>query len=436
MPRPATGSIQEDRRTKDTVYGLRFKALGKKHYQRCGKHSDGWNRSMAEEALKDVLAEVRLGTWRPPAPPVEEVREPCECPTFWAFAREWYDKQCAEGGRNGSGLSEGGKKDLKWRLNNHLRQAFGTKRLDQITVQDVDRYRLAKAGELNATSTNKTLAALSAILELAREYGHIDSNPAAGKKRRLKPKKPKRSHIDRADHIEALLNGASADGPRWRDGRRRALLATLTFAGLRLSEALALEWRDVDLARSTITVRTAKSEAGIRTVDILPALHDELDAYKMRLSYPDRTALVFATNRGTKYDRTKIGPTMLKPAVEKANEALTAQGQEPLAEDLTPHSLRRTFASILFAVGEAPPYVMAQLGHTDPTTTLSYYAKAMARRDGEPGRLAALVQGANGHQAALNGQRMDNNADSSGPEIAIRPALSGAQSVGNSQGMA
>ena len=66
---------------------------------------------------------------------------------------------------------------------------------------------------------------------------------------------------------------------------------------------------------------------------------------------------------------------------------------EPPPEGLTPHSLRRTFASLLFAIGETPPYVMAQMGHTTPNLTLAIYARQMDRRDGEPERLKALVAG-------------------------------------------
>jgi hypothetical protein len=83
---------------------------------------------------------------------------------------------------------------------------------------------------------------------------------------------------------------------------------------------------------------------------------------------------------------------ILAKAVEHANERLAKEGIEP-PPHLTPHGLRRTYASLLFALGESPVYAMNQLRHTDPTITLAFYAKAMLRRDGEEGRLKALVGG-------------------------------------------
>ena len=124
-----------------------------------------------------------------------------------------------------------------------------------------------------------------------------------------------------------------------------------------------------------------------------PVLRDELGTFKARMN-PEPTALVFATNTGRQYDRTKIKPTMLTPAIRRANATLLAKGLEPLPEDLTPHSLRRTFASILFAVGENPPYVMAQLGHVDPKVTLGIYAKS----DGSQGRRGRPSKGARGRR--------------------------------------
>jgi integrase len=139
----------------------------------------------------------------------------------------------------------------------------------------------------------------------------------------------------------------------------------------------------VDLARGTITVRAAKTDAGVRTVNILPVLRDELGAYRARLdSTPD--ALVFATATGRRQGATNVRRRMLAKAVEQANKQLAKDETEPPPEGLTPHSLRRTFAS-LFAIGETPPYVMAQMGHTTASLTLAIYARQMNRRDGGRG---------------------------------------------------
>jgi len=127
-------------------------------------------------------------------------------------------------------------------------------------------------------------------------------------------------------------------------------------------------------------------------VNILPVLRDELGAYRARLdALPD--ALVFGTAIGIRLTTTNVRRRVLAKAVEKANKQLVENEVEPLPERLTPHSLRRTFASLLFAIGETPPYVMAQMGHTTPNLTLAIYARCMDRRDGEPERLKALVEG-------------------------------------------
>jgi integrase len=60
------------------------------------------------------------------------------------------------------------------------------------------------------------------------------------------------------------------------------MLATITFAGLRISELLALRWRDVDLAAGWLTVGDSKTDAGRRKGKIRGALRDELLAVRAR----------------------------------------------------------------------------------------------------------------------------------------------------------
>jgi hypothetical protein len=67
-----------------------------------------------------------------------------------------------------------------------------------------------------------------------------------------------------------------------------------------------------------------------------------------------------------------------------------------LPEGLTLHSLRRTYASVLFAIGRAGPEVMEQLGHSDPRLTLRVYARDEKRRRSasaaQSARLGAIIE--------------------------------------------
>jgi integrase len=394
MPRPATGQVIVEKRRRSPTFAVRFVAYGRRRYMRLGTADEGWTEARARTELDNVLADVRRGIW---LPPVEDSspEPPREIPTFHEFASEWFARQKVEGGRRGRGLSPASVATLEWVLSRHLLPVFADRRLDEISVEHVDRYRLQKVreGRLAPSSVNKTISTLGAVLEDAVEYELVDRNPASGRRRRLKAVKPERSFIDRTDHIAAMLDAGREldDGARACRGQRRALLATLVFSGLRIGEALGLRWRDVDLARGTITVREAKTDAGVRTVDLLPVLRDELDGYHARLD-PTPDAIVFATSTGKPHSQTNVRKRVLRRAIAVANDRLP-DGAERLPDGLTPHSLRRTFASILFALGENPPYVMAQMGHSTAALTLTIYARQMDRRDGEPERLEALVHG-------------------------------------------
>jgi integrase len=162
---------------------------------------------------------------------------------------------------------------------------------------------------------------------------------------------------------------------------RRAILATLGCAGLRNSEVCELDLRDLDFAHAVIHVRYAKTEAGIRQVNMTPWLHDELLAY--RASRPD-AALdqpAFPTRNGARRDGRNINRKVIAPAVRAGNALRAERRQPPLPESITAHTFRRTFITLMLEAGAPVPYVQAQVGHEDPTTTLEIYAQVLKRRD-------------------------------------------------------
>lgn len=407
MPRQSTGAIVAHRGKDGRTYrALRFRAHGRRHFVSLGAVSE----QDAERELRGVLSDIERGIWQPPKPTPEPQPE-AVMPTFHAFAEQWWIEHQAE-------WRESTRADYRWRLESHLLPTFSKFPLDTITVAEVDRYKAAKlaAGTLSGESINKTLVLLAAILETAEEREMIARNPAKGRRRRVRTHRPQRSYLDSADQIAALLDAArQLDADARADRRhvaRHATLAVLAFAGLRIGELLDLRWRDVDLANSRLSIGRAKTDAGTRHVKIRLALHDTLAALKA--SRPDTRpdAYVFPTARGSRQSASNIRNRVLAPAVKRANASLEAEDKPPLPK-LTPHSLRRTFASLLYAIGEPPPIVMAEMGHTDAGLALRIYAHAMRRDDAEAGKLTALVEGS----ATPLLDRDDRSAPASSPAV-------------------
>jgi integrase len=262
MPRKATGEVIERDRQGGRVLALRFRAYGKRHFVTLGGAADGWSRTKAEAELRHILADVERGLW---VPDVERAPEGPVSPTFHAFASEWLE------GRRGE-LRETTIADYAWQLCNHLLPFFHGHRLPQITVAEVDRYRAFKVREqiLSAESINKTITRLGQILAVAEERDLIPRNPVRvnTRNRKLKAKRKRPVYLESAEQIAAMVDAATEldAKPQARTAGRRALIATLVFAGLRIGEATALTWQDIDLANGRISVGDAKTEALLRRV--------------------------------------------------------------------------------------------------------------------------------------------------------------------------
>ena len=310
MPRPATGQVVEPK-GKQKSWALRFRAYGKRRFVTLGKPEDGWNRDRAEAELRHVLADVERGIWQPYKS--EPAEAPPEEPTFHEFASEWLASRTPE-------LRPRTVEDYRWALSYHLLPFFRDHRISEISVEEVDRYRNAqvRVGRLSANSINRTIARLAQVLEVAVEYRYLDRNPARGRRRRLKGVKPRRQWLE-SEHVMPLLAAAGEldkEARRNDPGGRRAMLATLILAGLRVGELTALRWRDVDLANGRISVGDAKTDAGCRSVDMSPDLRDELATHKVVTAHGEDDAFVFTTNTGKPQDRNNVRRRVLVRAVE------------------------------------------------------------------------------------------------------------------------
>jgi integrase len=127
-------------------------------------------------------------------------------------------------------------------------------------------------------------------------------------------------------------------------------------------------------------IREAKTDAGVRSVDAPLALRELLADHKARHPRVGPGDPVFPNRAGRRQTVSNV-ERRLKTVVRRANQRLAELGIQAISEDVTPHSLRRLYASLRFALGDDPVYVAAQLGHTEPAFSMKVYAQAVRRRE-------------------------------------------------------
>jgi integrase len=151
--------------------------------------------------------------------------------------------------------------------------------------------------------------------------------------------------------------------------------------GLRISELCCLERGLVNLGVDVIRTSRSKTVAGYRGIDVMLApLHQDLSEH---LAQPtafgrSRDPLVPSAN-GNGLAASNIRQRVVAKVVAEANGLLRERGVSEIVE-CTPHTLRRTYISLLLAAGCDPAYVQQQVGHTDPMLTLRIYQQPLKRK--------------------------------------------------------
>jgi integrase len=230
---------------------------------------------------------------------------------------------------------------------------------------------------------------LGQILQQAVDYDLIRRNPVrvGGRSSRFLPRaKPSRTFLE-IDELHALLDAAGALDAEARPDRRglgrRAMIAALGLGGFRIGELLDLRGSHVDLARSRFKIPDAKTEAGVREVEMTLYLRDELLAYAMdraQQGLPSGAGdFFFGTTTGKRRDPNRFRDRILSRAVERANADRADNGLRALPP-ITPHSLRRTWATFAAIAGRHPKWIAAQIGHTNPALTFQVYEQVATRR--------------------------------------------------------
>ena len=256
-------------------------------------------------------------------------------------------------------------------LRNHVLPALGEVRLGEVTTPLVDKVIGAVKADVSAATAKSCRSVISGVMSLSVRYGAIAHNPVREVERsESRPKREPRALT--MDERVALLRQLQAD-ERSRGRDLPDLVFFMLATGVRIGEALATVWSEVDWDAGTVQItstlirvkgegllrKRTKSRAGERTLP-LPA-----------------SAVALLRRRfmsGARLDQ-PLFPDVLGGFRDPANvrrELREARGQDTLAW-ITSHTFRKTAATILDEAALSARLVADQLGHSRPSMTQDVY---------------------------------------------------------------
>jgi integrase len=216
----------------------------------------------------------------------------------------------------------------------------------KITQSDCKRWAGKYARKASPTNYNNTIALLRQVLSCAVDAGVIYANVAAALKRVTI--RSKEIVLPSTDKFNALIvemrNGHGRDSRNCAD-----FAAGLAFTGCRLSEANALEWRDIDFAAGEIVVRgdaeTGTKNWELRRVPLIPDARGLFERMRSERAGESLDAKVFR--------------------VAECQKSLDRACKKVGADRITHHDLRHLFATRCIESGVDIPTVSRWLGHKD-----------------------------------------------------------------------
>jgi integrase/recombinase XerC len=256
--------------------------------------------------------------------------------------------------------------DLLGFLTRHMGAEPDLKAIGALRPADLRSFLAFRAEKGDGASTRaRKLAAIRSFLRfLARHHGIRPDAIAGLRGPRLKPPAPRA--LREAEAREVITQVGSVENSSLLALRDQALFTLLYGCGLRISEALALDVRDVPRAGTGLRVQGKGGKQ--RLVPVLPAVEAAVSAYLSARGGPQPEAPLFLGARGGRLD----------PAI--AQKALRDYRRlAGLPEHATPHALRHSFATHLLGAGADLRAIQELLGHASLSTTQRYTSVDAAR---------------------------------------------------------
>jgi len=318
------------------------------------------DKKAAEVVASKIRAKLQLGEFG--------FEEQKPVPAFKEYADKWININVP------ATCKESTVRDYKDILRLHVLPAFGDLMITDITRGKVKDFLLDKVNNGYAKSTASHMKdVVSGVLNKALDDEIIQANPALQLGKNLLKTKDHVKHINALtpEELKQLLDTVYEHFPE-----HYSLFLLLARTGMRIGEALALQWGDLNFKDRSIEVKrsvyrgkiTTPKNGKTRLVDmslqLAEALKSNMRGFALGLADDknDKVKFVFINKTGTLIDKDNWRRRVFNKALKKAD-----------IRRIRIHDLRHTYATLRISKGDNVADVSNQLGHHSVKLTMDVY---------------------------------------------------------------
>ena len=241
----------------------------------------------------------------------------------------------------------------------YIEKNIGLKEIERIKISEFRSFlTYRRNSEISSNSIARNISALKSFFRFLIKNNKIKESSVFNlKSPKLKKSLPRPINVDLA--IQVIKQAEEIEDEKWIGLRNKAILILLYGCGLRISEALSLNYDDVQNEDHILIKGKGEKE---RIVPMMPYIKKGIENYLE--ACPKEIISGEALFIGKRFSR--LSPRIIQYALEKIRTALS------LPETATPHALRHSFATHLLDSGGDLRTIQELLGHSSLSTTQKY----------------------------------------------------------------
>lgn len=241
----------------------------------------------------------------------------------------------------------------------YIEKNIGLKEIESIKISEFRSFlTYRRNSEISSNSIARNISALKSFFRFLIKNNKIKESSVFNlKSPKLKKSLPRPISVDLA--IQVIKQAEEIEDEKWIGLRNKAILILLYGCGLRISEALSLNYDDVQNEDHILIKGKGEKE---RIVPMMPYIKKGIENYLE--ACPKEIISGEALFIGKRFSR--LSPRIIQYALEKIRTALS------LPETATPHALRHSFATHLLDSGGDLRTIQELLGHSSLSTTQKY----------------------------------------------------------------